>query len=185
MSNYLVALDAGHGGNDSGAVGGLKEILEKDVVLSICRLIMAHNAEIDTEIDFAEIRGDDINIPLHERASMANELNADIFVSVHANGAKSDQANGLETFHFPGSTEGAKLASHIQEHMLGRTRRRDRGVKTARFAVLRLTNMPAVLVETGFLTNPEEEKLLSECEYQYLIASAILGGIKSYYSLLK
>lgn len=115
---------------------------------------------------------------LQARAALANEAEADVFVSIHANGFHTPHAHGTETYHWAGSTEGSRLAGDIQPRLVQATGLADRGVKTARFAVLRLTRMPAVLLELAFITNPEEEQLLGHRAWQDKVAAAIDEGLQ-------
>lgn len=121
--------------------------------------------------------------PLATRKVRANQVQADLFVSIHYNAASGEwgSANGIETFHHPSSTKGQKLARLIQTELIQATDRRDRGVKSANFHVLRETTMPAVLVECGFMDFLEEARLMLDEEYQLSCARAIAKGICAYF----
>ncbi len=152
-----VFIDAGHGGKDPGAVGNL--LKEKDLTLPIAlevgEILKKHNVEI------MQSRTNDTFIELTERAAMANKFNADIFVSFHINSAINILARGVETFSHIGSSKGAILAKNIQDQLVAdKIFTSDRGTKTANFAVLRLTKMPAALVELGFISNSQDAALL-------------------------
>lgn len=114
------------------------------------------------------------------RANIANASLADIFVSIHCNGAGNTLAHGVETYCYPGSDEGFRLASLVQTELADLSYAHDRGVKEANFAVLRLTDMPAILVECGFLTSEEDRNILIDPEQQKRIAAAIVSGIETY-----
>lgn len=171
-----ICIDPGHGGTDPGAIGP-HGMHEKDIVL-----LVAHELKriLHMDCEIAMTRYSDIFVSLNERADCANREGADFFISLHCNAAGTSQAHGAETFHFPGSSQGAKLAGSIQRELVVQTGVRDRGTKTANFAVLKGTQMPAVLVELGFISNPEEEQWLGDIDNQVLLAQAIAKGIRHY-----
>jgi N-acetylmuramoyl-L-alanine amidase len=111
------------------------------------------------------------------RADIANEAGADIFISIHCNAAERLEARGVETYHYPGSVEGLCLAQGIQAVLCKAGYTLDRGVKEADFAVLRLTDMPAVLIECGFITSEADRAVLTSEAGQKLIAEAIVSAI--------
>lgn len=171
-----ICFDAGHGGSDPGAIGP-SYIKEKDIVLQIVKLA----GKIAKERGFQVIytRTTDKFLTLSERAKIANKNNCDIFISIHCN-AFTKESHGTETYGFPKSIEGKKLGLDIQHELLKAIKLTNRGFKTARFGVLRMTDMPAVLVETAFISNPKEEKLLQSIEFQNKIAMAIIKGTENY-----
>ena len=123
------------------------------------------------------------DVPLTKRVLFANEVNAELFVSIHANafGTQWNDAQGIETYIYPSAPLKTKsLGILIHESLLQATNRKNRGLKTADFAVLRETKMPAVLVECGFMTNREEANLLLQKEYQMQCAHAIAFGIMNW-----
>lgn len=174
-----VFFDPGHGGKDPGAVGnGLQE---KNINLSIAlkagEILERHNVEVIYS------RKTDIYLSLAERADMANRSNVDIFVSIHVNSATNISARGVETFSYPSSTKGAALARDIQNSIVAdRIFTANRGTKTANFAVLRLTKMPAALPELGFISNSQDAIILrnKQSEIALSLAKGILKhlGIK-------
>jgi len=108
-------------------------------------------------------------------------MKADLFVSIHNNSAFSSEAEGTETLYFPDSQEGQALARLIQNELVSNLKRTDRGIKPrGDLVVLKYTNMPAVLVECAFLSNPVERKLLQEKEFRALTVKAIYQGIDKY-----
>ncbi|OHW62887.1 sporulation-specific N-acetylmuramoyl-L-alanine amidase [Andreesenia angusta] len=169
-----VWLDAGHGGHDPGAVGR-RSLKEKDVALSVVlrigEILKSHGVIV------AYSRTDDRFIPLSERARMANNWGADIFVSEHCNSSHF-LAEGIEAFAYPGSKEGAKLAREILDE-LKKINPVDRGVKFGDFAVLRETRMLAVLVEMGFISNIGDSAYLANEQQRLaeLQATAILNHL--------
>lgn len=174
-----VFLDAGHGGKDPGAVGnGMKE---KDINLSVALKI--GNILKNHGVNVGYSRTTDVFVELQDRAIMANNFGADVFVSIHCNAFNNATAQGVETFSYPGSTNGAKLAKSIQDSIIAsKLYTKDRGTKTANFAVLRLTKMPAALVELAFITNTQDAEILRnrQDDLAVAIAKGILehGGIE-------
>ena len=176
MSNVFI--DAGHGGKDSGAVGnGLQEKdLNLTIALEVGRLLKAKNVNV------TYARQSDVFLELSERANKANNIKADIFVSIHVNAAGNATANGVETFHYPTSSTGKKLASDIQGALVdSKVFKANRGVKSANFAVLRLTKMPAALVELGFITNVSDAQLLKTKKNE--MAQGVVNGILKYLNM--
>src|SRR5215475_10536405 len=147
-----ICLDSGHGGKDSGAVGptGLREC---DVVLDIVKKMGTILDGMGYDVSFTRLS--DIFVELGERCRIANSLKCDYFVSIHCN-SNGPTAEGIETLYK--SDAGKKLANPIQNNLIKDTGERDRGLKLrGDLAVLNGTNMPAVLVEVGFISNPKTE----------------------------
>ncbi|MBD2154628.1 MULTISPECIES: S-layer homology domain-containing protein [unclassified Leptolyngbya] len=171
----LIVIDPGHGGTDTGSIG-LNYLLEKNVNLAIA----LETARILQEFKFRVLltRKDDRVLALEERVAIAEQAKADLFISIHANSAGSDhpEVNGTETYHYPNSTEGAELAQSIHNNITQAIETTNRGVKTANFLVLRQTTMPAVLVETGFVTGAADAPRLANPTFQNTVARAIAVG---------
>jgi N-acetylmuramoyl-L-alanine amidase len=190
LTGYTVVIDPGHGGNDPGAVDGINPAegdtlvtKEADINFLLAQKL-AH--KIRMEGGKAVItRPMDKGETLANRCNIANKIGADVYIAMHANSA-TNAANGIETIYADGSVKGKLLATLIQAALVAATGARDRGVKpdTAtphkRLAVLRQTNMPAVLVEAGFISNVADERKLNEAGYQDLIATAVLRGIMAF-----
>ncbi|AEG59875.1 N-acetylmuramoyl-L-alanine amidase [Desulforamulus ruminis] len=182
MAN-IVVIDPGHGGRDSGAVGP-KGLQEKAVTLAVAKLVaeVLQGAGIDArltrESDIA--LGSTTSADLSARVKAANQAGAEIFVSIHCNSATNNTAGGTETYHYPGSTLGNTLAKAVHTCVIPALGRANRGIKTANFAVLRETDMPACLVEMAFISNPAEEALLGSAAFQETAATAIAQGIANY-----
>jgi len=226
-----VVIDAGHGGKDPGSPGKLT--YEKDVVLAIALKL---GKLIETELPGVKViytRKTDEFIPLHQRADIANENKADLFISIHANGNPNTQVTGTETlvlglhragenfevakkensvilleadYHTryegfdPNSPESyiifslmqnlyfeqsINMAALVEDQFRERAQRKDRGVKQQGLLVLAQTSMPGILIETGFITNPEEEKYLMSEEGQNVISSAIFRAFRDYKKLIE
>jgi N-acetylmuramoyl-L-alanine amidase len=185
MSTKVIVIDPGHGGTGSPGAVGPSNTQEKDVVLSYAYqlqnlLLMGYRTHMT--------RQDDRYVSLNDRARYANNLNADIFVSLHCNGFRDPSAHGLEIYTYRGVTKADKLATYlyeaIKEEFNDITLRADWSDddpdKEAGFTVLRKTKMPAVLIELGFITNPEEEKRLLKFSHKVRMCQAICNGIDNY-----
>lgn len=176
-----VCIDPGHGGYDPGAVGptGLKE---KDVNLAVALhagsfLQAAGVSVVYTRTSDRVTWPSDTNADLAARCKIANQAGADLFISIHCNSATNRSARGAETYCLQLGGQGEKLARAVHVELLRATGLVDRGVKTANFYVLRATKMPAALVELAFISNPDEEKLLKQSEFQARAGRAIAEGV--------
>lgn len=171
---FLVVLDPGHGGDDPGAVVG--EAQEKDINLAIA-LLVREQLEEQEGITVLMTRDQDVYPSLTDRADFANQEQADLFVSIHANSLEDKSYAGIFTFYHPDKRSNRAFAQAIQAAVTAASGGLDRGVRSEDYAVLRETDMPAVLVETGFMTCPEELALLLDTDYQKLLALGIAQGI--------
>ncbi len=225
MRPLIVAIDAGHGGQDPGAIGPTGK-REKDVTLAMAREL-ARQVNATPGLKAYLVRDSDVFIPLPMRAQRARAAKADIFVSLHADAAENRSARGSSVYVL--STKGASsqrarwladkenaadlvggvrlqqtenvLASVLLDlaqsghmrasedaanHVLGGLKRvgnnHKPNIERANFAVLRTSDMPAMLVETAFISNPEEEKRLTDPAYQRKVASAVVDGLNTYFS---
>lgn len=179
LSRKKIVIDAGHGGYDPGAIG-VMGVEEKSVNLDIAQKV--NNLLRQKGYNTVMTRENDRFIPLAGRAEIANTLNADIFVSIHANSHPRTSVNGAETYaHWNASKENWALAWYVQSEMIKRSGLEDKGLKAANFAVLRESTMPSILVETGFLSNPVEERLLGSASFRQKVAEGIVAGIEKYY----
>lgn len=172
----VIVVDPGHGGKDSGALG-IGGIQEKNIILPIGKRV----AEILQQNGYQAIltRDSDYFVTLQGRVDIAERTNADVFVSVHANSAGDDrpEVSGLETYYYD---SGVNLARIVHNSILRSVNVRDRGVRKARFYVLRKNSMPAILVETGYLTGREDAAKLPNRLYQNKMAEGIAGGVLQY-----
>jgi N-acetylmuramoyl-L-alanine amidase len=169
-----ICIDPGHGGVDPGAVGptGLKE---KDVNLAVS-LKLAELLKPIAEVKLTRTR--DVAVSLKDRAAVANSWGADYFISVHTNSFTDRKVGGVETWAYAKGGQGEKLAKAVQAELVKVTGFANRGVKfNSGFAVLRDTRAPAILTETGFISNPAEEKLLKTAAFREKIAKAIAQGV--------
>ncbi len=179
LKGRIIALDPGHGGSDPGAVAnGLRE---KDINLGIAKEL--EKMLLDKSANPFLTRTNDTFVELSQRAKMANDRNADIFISIHANAA-TPAANGVETYWDDtySAAESRALAQHINRHLKNELGMNDRGVKEARFAVIRQSRMPSVLVEVGFITNSGDAAKMKQPDFNTKAARAILKGIEDFYN---
>lgn len=195
-----VVIDPGHGGHDKGAQAPFA--LEKDLALDVAKRLGEQLRRRGYRVVFTRER--DVFVPLEERARMANRHRNALFVSIHFNGASNRNANGFEVFSLtprgaPSQSESQVRPAHLQEvpghasedasfvlaniihhSLVGQGGLADRGVKRARFAVLRHAKMPSVLVECGFLSNTQDARQAASTAWRTRLASAIADGIDNY-----
>lgn len=178
-----VFIDAGHNYNgvDTGAWGyGYRE---QDISFSVSEKIKSYLEQQGILVQMSRnslkenVSTVSVNDSLKKRANMANQFQADLFVSIHCN---SGGGQGVETYCFSASSSAYRLAQIIQAALVQAVQRPDRGVKCANFLVLRDTKMPAVLIETGFIDSDKDIALLSDENGQYIIAQAIAKGLCEY-----
>ncbi|MEO0768889.1 MAG: DUF3747 domain-containing protein [Cyanobacteria bacterium J06649_4] len=176
QGQLTVVIDPGHGGRDPGAVG-IGGLREKDINNVVSRRVQSTLSA--RGINVVMTRSDDRELGLQPRVNIAERADADIFVSIHSNAISLSRpdVNGLETFYY---SSGFRLAQTIQNNILQRTDLRDRGVRRARFYVLVNTSMPAVLVETGFVTGREDAARFRNPQAVNEIADGISAGILQY-----
>ena len=214
-----IVVDAGHGGHDTGTIGP-NGVMEKDVVLDVA-LRLGRLLETRMGADVIYTRDDDTFIPLETRTAIANEHQADLFVSIHANSSSDPTARGVETYYLNFTSnadalevaarenavsqksifelqdlvkkitlkdkieESRELATDVQESLYGglgsrHSTLRDRGVKKAPFVVLIGANMPSILAEISFVSNPTDEARMDTPEYREKIAESLYKGIAKY-----
>lgn len=196
-----IALDAGHGGNDTGAKAF--QLIEKELTLDIVRRLKNHLEAQDFQVILT--RADDRYIPLEKRSQIANQQSADLLISIHLNAADSASASGIETYIIP--AQGMPSTSRLQKpnakdqkwfpnnafdaqnlwlgyclerSLIQETHATDRGLKCGRFIVLEEASCPAALIECGFITSTKESALIRKAEYREQIARAIAHAIQKY-----
>ena len=215
-----IVIDAGHGGHDTGTIGPTG-LMEKDLCLDVALRL---GKIIQQRLPGAEVvftRADDTFIPLEERTNIANDVKADLFLSIHANSSRDHAARGIETYYLNlrGSAEAMEVAARenassqegvhelqdlvkriartekideskefaedIQDSLAKRIEKsgrsiRNRGVRKAPFVVLIGADMPSILTEISFLSNPADEKLLKQPEQRQKMAEGLYQGVASY-----
>lgn len=175
QGRVLVVIDPGHGGKDPGAVG-LGGLQEKNVILPISQEVASILQQQGIRVQLT--RTSDYFVGLKGRTDLANRIGADLFISIHANavgGGRTD-VNGVEVYYYGNRN----LASTIHSNIMRRINIRDRGVRQARFYVLRNSRMPASLVEVGFVTGNEDNAKLRNPVFRSQMAAAIAQGILEY-----
>lgn len=183
-----IALDPGHGGMFPGAIGTNPFVVrEKDLTLAISLVLakilkkQGHHVILTRNRDMH--LSPDLHADLVQRAELANNAHAQLFVSVHCNAYSDPNPEGIETYYFPGSPRSERLAGAVQDALLASFADHiNRGIKAKDLLVLQRTIMPACLVETEFLTNPAQLEFLASERNQESIAQAIADGIKYYLS---
>ncbi|WP_210089657.1 N-acetylmuramoyl-L-alanine amidase family protein [Paenibacillus turicensis] len=178
----IVVIDPGHGGKDPGT-SGISNTQEKDFTLAVGLKVQALLLQ-EPNIELYMTRVDDTYPTRPERVKLANDLQADVFVSIHGNSVlESPNANGTETYWY--KRENSKqLATILHKHLLQQMGLKDRRVKEQSFEVIRETKMAASLVEVGFLSNLSDESFMFTEDGQNRAAQAIVDGIKEYLGLL-
>ncbi|WP_163580904.1 N-acetylmuramoyl-L-alanine amidase family protein [Gracilibacillus saliphilus] len=175
---YKVVIDPGHGGEDPGAIGASGSY-EKDFTLSLAKKISIL-LEDEPKLEVHMTREEDVflSAETRERPKFANELDADLYISLHANTFTDPSVSGTESFYYHKNSK--RLANIIHRHVSETTGFRNRGVKKENYFVLKDTTMPAVLLEIGYITNPEEEQTMLTDDFQQSLAEAIKNGINEY-----
>lgn len=197
-----IVIDPGHGGKDTGTRNDTYGLLEKDLTLNLAFRLkkVLENAGFQVKLT----RTKDVFIPLEERSAIANQFGADFFISLHFNSAASPKPSGFEVFALtpqnqpstkkpkPTSEDGERFpanendpwnmlaAYHVQRALVEGLGGPDRGVKRARFAVLKNLNCPGVLVELGFLSHPETAKQVRSSDFRQLLAQSLCQGCLTY-----
>jgi N-acetylmuramoyl-L-alanine amidase len=183
-----ICIDPGHGGSDPGALGstGTKE---KDNTLAISLLLrdkleknganVVMSRDSDKDVAYSGASADE---ELGARVDVANEAGADIFVSIHNDSFANCSASGTTTYHY-GDSDSVRLAGFVQKCLVDELGTKDRGSRFASFYVIRYTDMPAILVEVAFISNPEEEVLLASIDGRFKAAETIFQGVVKYFKV--
>ena len=198
-----IVLDAGHGGKQTGSINQSLKLVEKKYTLDLA-IRVAHRLKKKGYKVYLT-RSEDKALGLKERSAFANKVSADLFISLHFNSVKSSKVRGIETFvlspkgllsfnqpsihrsiheHYSGhqfNQLNTLLAYIIQTSLIKKTQTKDRGVKRARFGVLKNLNCPGILVELGFLSNFNEGRKIQTETYRNQLADAIVSGIINYH----
>ncbi len=176
----LIILDPGHGGEDEGCMRG--EVQEKELNLEIALRTAERLREMGFKVELT--RDDDTELTLEERVAAAEETGADIFVSIHQNACDEQEnpARGIEAWYCGESEGSRRLAKLIYGEVLKKTDAKERNLnETGELYVIRETSMPSCLIETGFISNKDERKRLSDPDYQDKIAAGIAEGVNYYF----
>lgn len=178
-----IFIDPGHGGPDPGAVGNgvTEQNVNLNVALELQRLL--NSAGYSTMIyrtNNTENVLSNKNADLSNRANMANNWGADYFVSIHTNSSLNPGANGAEVYVYRLGGRSEALAQSVLNSIVSTLGSKNNGVRQANFAVLKRTDMPSILIELGYLTNPTEALNLNSPAWQRAVAKAIFDGIYNY-----
>ena len=203
---YRIVIDPGHGGKDPGTRSAGRIVFEKNLALDISRRLRGQLAARGYAVSMT--RDSDEFVELENRAAIANRLGADLFLSIHLNAVGTTSVAGIETYAFTpsgqSSTRNGKLRAgdnkshpgnrndpwnalvgyYVQREMVQSLEAPDRGLKRARWEVLKTLNCPGLLIETGFLTNPKEASKMRSSGYREEVATAIANGVFRYQKTL-
>lgn len=193
LANKVIVVDPGHGGRDPGKIGA-SGVAEKEINLEVSKRLATVLSQMgavvtltrDTDIDLSDDSASGWHgkkrQDLSRRVAMANDRNADLYISIHCNAYPGQREHGAQVFSHPQSSESKVLAESIQKSMTDILKNTTRKAKQVDYFAIRKTKMPAVIVEIGFITNPAEEKLLQDPLYQSKVAYSIAAGIIQYYT---
>lgn len=194
VAGRLIVLDPGHGGDDPGALGSTGA-QEKEIVLDVAKKLADILRQAGAVVLLTRESDRDLSNPdttndykakledLTNRVELANQRKADLFISIHVNSFPDRRENGAQTFSQPGSEESRKLAVAIQNELNRFSANPGREAKQVDYFANRMTRMPSVIVEIGFISNPGEEKLLLDPAYQNKLAWAVYAGVVRYLAL--
>ncbi|WP_312335724.1 N-acetylmuramoyl-L-alanine amidase family protein [Anaerospora hongkongensis] len=191
LIDKVIIIDAGHGGIDTGA--SRSGVMEKDINLAVAlqlktilnqqgaKVVLSREADVElsTECDNDKVRGR-YHRDLAARVELAGESDADLFISIHANVAGNTKRHGAEAFYYAKSESGKVLANAIltELHSITPT---PATANPGDYFVLRRSKIPAALIEIGYISNPDERKLLQSADYQRKLAETIAAGIGHFY----
>lgn len=184
QKKYKLVIDAGHGGKDPGRLGTKGKLNEKSITLAIALRLGGYIEELIPNVEVIYTRKDDVFLTLDRVVEIANDNKADFFISIHCNANASKRVQGTRThIHSEAFPVSRQWALSIEREFATRAKRYSKGIMSAQgrgqnLQVLQYTKMPGVLVETGFLTHPEEERFLNSEYGQKIIASAIFRAFR-------
>ncbi len=189
LAGKIIAIDPGHGGNDSGALGpngGMEKKATLGISLKLRKLLEDAGAKVimtrTTDTSVASPTASDA-AELQARCDIANRAHADIFLSIHNDSFVDPSADGTSTYYYQSNNKlGEELAVCVRKALVAEIKRPDRGTRSCNFYVVKHTDMPATLVEAAFISNPVEEKLLMSPEGQQKVAQGIFNGIKNFFA---
>ncbi len=173
VRSATVVIDAGHGGYDRGGIPG-QRVGEKNLTLDVAERLRRQLKKDGYRVIMT--RDSDVFVPLPTRVTIGNSYRGAIFVCIHFNSSTRSGANGIETYYY--RSDSAGLAANIHRNVVAGAPTENRGIRRRAFWVLRKTSIPSVLVECGFLTNPEEARLCLSASYREKLAQEIARGIR-------
>ena len=186
LQGKIICLDPGHGGIDTGAIGP-NGTCEKDNTLAVALLLkekLENNGATVVMTHYLENErtSEDVQSNLDQRLLTINDSDADLFISIHNDSFSSSKSCGTTSFHH-GDEASMRLATLVQDALISELGTQDRGVRFASFYLLRYAKIPGVVVETAFISNPEEEVLLASSDGRNKIAESIYQGIVKYFKV--
>ena len=187
LKDKIICIDPGHGGTDVGAIGAISQ--EKNITLAISKKVADLLNDAGAKVIMTRTTDVDVYAPydaaaeeLQARCNIANAAKADAFISVHIDSFSSADARGVTAYYNSKTPHDYSLAKYIHNQNMQATEFPDRGTRTANFYVLLHTNMPAVLLELGFISNPAEERALNSEKQQQNFAESIVKGLADYFN---
>lgn len=177
LTGKKIVIDPGQGGDNRGY--GPMGLSEGYVNLEIAKELRKCLAQKGAKVFLTREKNE--NILLTDRVALSNKYDPDITISINQSKFRDEKMQGTETFYYIGDEIGKKLSEHIQKQLVSELKLKDLGTKEGDLYILRETNNPSVMVNVAFLTNPEEERLLSEPEFRHNAANAIAKGIEIFY----
>ena len=189
LNGKRITVDPGHGGSDPGAVGK-SGLMEKAVTLAISselqKLLTSAGAKVvmtrSGDYDVHSAGASDVE-ELQARVNVARKAKADMFISIHVDSFSDPSAGGTSTYYYPKSPQDQLLAAEVQKGLVGQLGLYNRGWRENDFYVLKYTNVPSILVEAAFISNPTEEAKLRQADFVKKAAQGIYSGIVRYYSV--
>lgn len=177
LADHHFVIDPGHGGIDPGAIGS--DVEEKILTLATAKEVEEQLREKGASVTLT--RTDDTLITLEERVQISNSTDVHAFISLHFNAFEDPSVRGVQTFYDAGE-ENLNLANSIQKSLISHVKLTDRGVEQGNYQVLRDNKQPAFLIELGFISNLEEQKIVNTDEYQIKAAKGIVEGLEDYFN---
>lgn len=187
LKGKKITLDAGHGGSDPGAIGS-NGTREKDVTLKITKKVQELLKKKGAKVSMTRTGDTDVYGPnasdsqeLQARVDVAEDNDADAFVSIHINSSTNKSVGGFSSYYYPKTNNDARLAQAVQDRLVKNFGLDDLGIRKANFYVNKRCSMPSTLLELAFISNPKEEKLMNSNWYINKLAKSIADGIEDYF----
>ena len=187
LKGKKITLDAGHGGSDPGAIGA-NGTREKDVTLKITKKVQELLKKKGAKVSMTRTGDKDVYGPnasdvqeLQARVDVAEDNDADAFISIHINSSTNKNVGGFSSYYYPKTSNDARLAQAVQDRLVKNFGLDDLGIRKANFYVNKRCSMPSTLLELAFISNPKEEKLMKSNWYINKLAKSIADGIEDYF----
>ncbi|NQU18440.1 MAG: N-acetylmuramoyl-L-alanine amidase [Candidatus Saganbacteria bacterium] len=180
LKGKVIVVDPGHGGSDPGAFG-LNGLVERDITLKTAYKLVEFLKKAGAKVYLT--RKKNVKVGLKDVVAFTNKIKADAYIGIHFNSTEYQKVNGMETYYSTGRSK--KLAEILHKYVRKKIKRKDRGVRRARFYTIHNAYMPAVIVEPAYLTNPAEAKLLQSDKFLKGVAWGVVSGLKEYFKWRK